>query len=53
MAKEFCKCGHIKKYHIIGTDRPMCCVQWQSRRTGFIVGCECPNYEPEEDYNIK
>ena len=48
MVKEFCKCGHAKKYHIIGEIENMCCVEWASRQTGFIVGCECKKYEQEE-----
>ncbi len=48
MGKEFCECGHSKKVHLIEGDRDMCCSMWQSRKTGWVVGCECPGYKPEQ-----
>ncbi len=53
MSKEFCKCGHSKKNHLIESHRSICCVMWQSRKTGFVTGCECSSYEKEEKSNAK
>ncbi len=46
--KEFCKCGHSKKFHLIEFDRTVCCAMWQSKNTGYVTGCECSNYIPED-----
>ena len=45
--KEFCKCGHSKRNHLIEFDRTTCCCMWESKKTGYIVGCGCSSYEPE------
>ena len=55
MRKEFCKCGHSKKSHLITSDINMCCCVWQvseekeaiENRGSLLRFCECKGFEPE------
>ena len=40
-----CKCGHAERFHLTEMGKTMCCVQWQSSKTGFIRGCECQEFK--------
>ena len=41
MGSKCKECGHAKKYHLTNDRGTMCCAMWCSKKTGYIVGCEC------------
>ena len=46
--KEFCKCGHSKKTHVMDGDNTRCCCCWQNPNLDNTGMCACMAYELEE-----
>ena len=49
--KEFCKCGHSKKTHVMDFDNTRCCACWQNDKLDHTGMCDCMAYVPEVKMN--
>ena len=55
--KEFCKCGHSKRSHVMDFNNTRCCCMWQVKEDkedfgSLLRACECMAYEPE-NFSLK
>jgi hypothetical protein len=49
--KEFCKCGHSKRSHVMDGENTRCCACWQNPDVDHVSMCDCMKFENEVKEN--